>query len=55
MIMEHLTKRGVMQSSQLYEPPFSQMHYEGLDGVFNNEDADNIIGVVEAFNQSAVA
>ncbi|OTG96020.1 restriction endonuclease subunit R [Acinetobacter sp. ANC 4654] len=55
MIMEHLTKRGVMQATQLYEPPFSQIHYEGLDGVFNGKDADNIIGVVEAFNQSAVA
>lgn len=44
-----------MQPAQLYEPPFSQLHYEGLDGVFNGNDADNIIGVVEAFNQSAVA
>jgi type I restriction enzyme R subunit len=29
--------------------------YEGIDGVFEDGDADNIFGVVEAFNESAVA
>ena len=55
MIVEHLTIRGTLESSQLYEPPFNQIHYEGIDGVFGDAEADNIFGVVEAFNGSAVA
>ena len=55
MVIDHLTIRGTLEASQLYEPPFDQIHYEGIDGVFSDKDADNIFGVVEAFNESAVA
>lgn len=55
MMIEHLTMRGTLEVSQLYEPPFNQIHYEGIDGVFSDRDADNIFEVVEAFNHSAVA
>jgi type I restriction enzyme R subunit len=36
-------------------PPFNQIHFEGIDGAFNDGDADEIFEVVEAFNQSVVA
>ena len=55
MIIDQLTKQGKLQAIRLYEPPFNQIHYEGIDGVFNDGDADEIFEVVEAFNQSAVA
>jgi type I restriction enzyme R subunit len=55
MMIEHLTIRGTLEASQLYEPPFNQIHFEGIDGVFGDKDADNIFEVVEAFNESAVA
>ena len=55
MMIEHLTIRGTLEASQLYEPPFNQVHFEGIDGVFNDGDADHIFGVVEALNESAVA
>ncbi|EXF58014.1 DEAD/DEAH box helicase family protein [Acinetobacter sp. 1294596] len=55
MVIDHLTIRGTLEASQLYEPPFNQIHYEGIDGLFGDADADNIFGVVEAFNESAVA
>lgn len=55
MIIEHLTRRGTLEASQLYQPPFNQIHYAGIDGVFVDGDADKIVGVVEAFNQSAIA
>lgn len=55
IVIEHLTIRGTLEASQLYEPPFNQIHYEGIDGVFSDGDIDNIFGVVEAFNESAVA
>ena len=52
MLIEHLTQNGVLEASQLYEPPFNQIHYEGIDGVFADADVDNIFGVVEAFNEA---
>lgn len=52
MMIEHLTQRGVLEPSQLYEPPFNQIHYEGIDGVFGDSDADEIFEVVEAFNEA---
>ncbi|TXJ07011.1 MAG: DEAD/DEAH box helicase, partial [Acinetobacter sp.] len=55
MLIEHLTQNGVLEAAQLYEPPFNQVHYEGIDGVFSGRDANNIIELVGVFNQSAVA
>ena len=52
MLIDHLTQNGVLEAAQLYEPPFNQIHYEGIDGVFGDAEADNIFGVVEAFNEA---
>lgn len=50
-IIDYLTQNGVMDPELLYEPPFTDMHYEGLDGVFPDE-ADNIISIVRSFNDT---
>ena len=52
MLIEHLTQNSVLDAARLYEPPFNQIHYEGIDGVFGDGDADNIFGVVESFNEA---
>ncbi|MCG9524731.1 DEAD/DEAH box helicase family protein, partial [Acinetobacter pittii] len=44
MMIDHLTQNGVLDAAQLYEAPFNQIHYEGVDGVFDDADADNIFG-----------
>jgi hypothetical protein len=31
-IIEHLARNGVMPLEVLYEPPFTDFHFEGLDG-----------------------
>lgn len=30
----------------LYKPPFTSLHYEGLDGVFNGGKSDKIVEIV---------
>jgi type I restriction enzyme R subunit len=40
-----------MKPSRLYESPFTDIHTAGLDGVFNNEDANNIITIIRSFDQ----
>lgn len=39
LLKNHLTKYGTVEISRLYEPPFSDIDSEGLDGVFNNNEA----------------
>lgn len=51
-IIDYLTQNGVMDAGLLYEPPFTDLHYEGLDGVFPPDDADTIISIVRSFNQT---
>lgn len=53
MIIERLTQGGVMEPGQLYEPPFTRFHHEGLDGTFGDSDADAILGVLADINQKA--
>ena len=51
-IIDYLTQNGVMNPELLYESPFTELHYEGLDGVFNEDDADQIVSLVRSFNEA---
>lgn len=51
-IIDHLTQNGVMDPGLLYEPPFTELHYQGLDGVFEDEDANKIVLLVDSFNET---
>ena len=54
-IIDYLTQNGVMDPGLLYEPPFTELHDEGLDGIFQDDDADEIIGIVRSFNKTVEA
>ena len=51
-IIDYLTQNGVMNPGLLYESPFTDIHYEGLDGVFNEDDAEKIVSLVRSFNST---
>ncbi|HEY9653298.1 MAG TPA: DEAD/DEAH box helicase family protein, partial [Coleofasciculaceae cyanobacterium] len=51
-IIDYLTQNGVMDPGLLYESPFTDSHPEGLDGVFTDDDADQIISLVRSFNET---
>lgn len=55
MIVERLVSSGTVEPSQLYEPPFTAVHYEGLDGAFDETDADAIVALVTGINRSAIS
>ncbi len=42
-IISYLTRNGVMDPGLLYEPPFTDLHDEGLDGVFGDDGTTRII------------
>ncbi|MGA1263343.1 MAG: type I restriction-modification enzyme R subunit C-terminal domain-containing protein, partial [Prochlorothrix sp.] len=54
-IIDFLTQNGFMDPGLLYEPPFTDSHPEGLDGVFGDDDADQIVSIIRSFNASADA
>ncbi|MBD2439801.1 type I restriction-modification enzyme R subunit C-terminal domain-containing protein [Nostoc sp. FACHB-110] len=51
-IIDYLTQNGVMDAGLLYEPPFTDLHYEGLEGAFGDDDADGIVYIVRSFNET---
>ena len=53
IIIDYLTQNGIMDPGLLYEPPFIEVHQAGLDGIFQDEEADHIIAIVDSFNQGA--
>ena len=54
-VIDYLTKNGVMDPGLLYEPPFTDSHPDGVEGVFGDADVDNIIRIVRSFNQTVNA
>ncbi|MGI8670689.1 MAG: DEAD/DEAH box helicase family protein [Aridibacter sp.] len=55
MIIDYLTKNGVMKAENLYEAPYTTHSSSGLSGVFPNEDAKQIVGIINEINQNAAA
>lgn len=47
-----LTKNGKIDENKLYDAPFKNFHNLGVDGVFNQEQADNIFDIIKKFNKS---
>ncbi|WP_420636616.1 DEAD/DEAH box helicase family protein [Candidatus Palauibacter sp.] len=57
MVIDQLSARGVIKASALYEPPFSNLHAEGPDALFdsNVEVIEGVFAVLEQVNSGLVA
>ena len=53
MIVEQLIRQGTMLPERLYEPPFTGLHYEGIDGVFSAEEANRVVQILRFINYNA--
>jgi type I restriction enzyme, R subunit len=51
-IIDYLTQNGIMNPELLYESPFTELHSSGLDGIFNDDEADEIVSLVRSFNET---
>ncbi|MDD2270951.1 MAG: DEAD/DEAH box helicase family protein [Desulfuromonadaceae bacterium] len=54
-VVSYLTQNGTMDPGLLYEPPFTDIHNEGLDGVFGDAGATKIIHLLEEIGLRAAA
>jgi type I restriction enzyme R subunit len=54
-IVNHLTANGVMEASRLYEAPFTYTHDQGVEGVFQGPEIDELLSVLEEVKSRAIA
>jgi type I restriction enzyme R subunit len=54
-VIDYLTKNGIMDPALLYAPPFTDYSSQGLEGMFNDPEADRIVEVLRQINQNAAA
>ncbi|MBY6093971.1 DEAD/DEAH box helicase family protein [Ferrimonas balearica] len=50
LLKNHLIRFGTIELDQLYDAPYTQIHDDGLDGLFNDSQADVIVQFVKRFN-----
>jgi type I restriction enzyme, R subunit len=55
LIVIHLTERGVMESSLLYEPPFTGIAPQGPDALFTRTQVDELFGALDQVKLMALA
>jgi type I restriction enzyme R subunit len=53
-IITYLTKNGVIDKKMLFEPPFTDIHDQGLSGVFDDADATKVVSLVDRINGNAL-
>jgi len=50
LLQNHIARYGSIEVERLYEPPFTLLHSDGIDGVFpNEEEARSVIQIIESF------
>ena len=53
-IISYLTKNGMIDKGMLFEPPFTDIHDQGLLGVFDDSAATKVIKLVDRVNGNAL-
>jgi type I restriction enzyme R subunit len=54
-ILDELTSRGVMDPARLYDPPFSDLAPTGPEGLFSDDEVDNICHLLDLIKARASA
>ena len=54
-IISHLTINGTVGMTVLFEPPFTDIHDQGLMGVFDDADVVRVRKIIEQINSNALA
>ena len=55
MIVNHLTERGVMDASLLYESPFTDFTPQGPEGLFKSAQVEELLTVLTQVREAAFA
>ena len=52
-IIQYLNKNGFIDKGALYEPPFTYMHLDGIEGVFSEGNKTKVFSILDAINENA--
>lgn len=55
MIIDHLTKNGVMEPEKLFDSPYTNFSPNGISGIFSDGDAGKIVKILEDIRVNAAA
>jgi type I restriction enzyme R subunit len=55
LIVDHLTEHGAVEAERLYGSPFTDLTPKGPDGLFSEEELEDLLGALEAVRASAMA
>ncbi|MCB1851644.1 MAG: DEAD/DEAH box helicase family protein, partial [Gammaproteobacteria bacterium] len=50
LLQNHIARYGAIALERLYEDPFTLVDANGIDGVFGEEEADELIGIINTFD-----
>lgn len=53
-IISYIAKNGVIDKNMLFEPPFTNIHQDGLIGVFDDVNANKVVQLVNLVNENAL-
>lgn len=53
-VIDYLVNNGILDMSQLFEPPFTDNHYEGANGFFDEGSVVELFDVIREVNANAV-
>ncbi len=54
MIIDNISRNGILEPEDLYENPFTYIHFEGIDGLFEEREREEIFEVVQVINQGVM-
>ncbi len=54
-IVNHLTEHGVMDPARLYESPYTDFNPQGVEGVFDTTQVDQLISILDVIRNRATA
>ncbi len=50
LLQNHIAKFGSIKTDDLYEPPFTTLHTDSLDGLFDESLADELFAIIGSFH-----
>ena len=51
LLQNHIAKFGSIKTDDLYEPPFTTLHSDSLDGLFDESLADELFEIIGSFQK----
>lgn len=56
VLQNYIAQNGGIELERLYEPPFTTLHAESVDGIFNDkEDVDELLAILSVFEAKRVS